>query len=368
MEIRAADTRNRLSRVARLALAVCAALALGASAAQTASAMTVSPTLITTALTDVAVRTGDQATLRFRADDPRGGTVLIDLFVADANGRIVLHPIRSREVGVGSVAAWTGRLRLSPGHYSYYAEALDSDGRREGSAEIALIRVRPVPLAPTAAALKRATAWAAGRAGRVTFAVVDSRGRLHGWRTGWQCTSASVVKSMLLVQYLRTHATVTPRMRDLLARMIQRSDNAATAVIYDLVGRRGLVRLARLARMTGFEPHGGWITTRMTAGDMARFFRDMHTYVPSRHRGLVDHLLASIVPSQRWGIPPAAEPRGYTVFFKGGWLGSYVLANQAARLERGDLRLGVAVFTSGNPDSRYGLRTITGVTERLLAR
>ena len=361
---RRGGTRPRL--VLRVALVVWAALAFGA--AQTAAATTVSTTLTTTAITDVTVRSGDAATLKFRAADPQGGTVLIDLFVADSDGRVVRHPVRAREVRVGVVQSWTGRLRLSPGRYIYFAEAVDRDGRREGSAGIALIRVRPVPLVPTAAALERATTWAAGRAGRVAFAVVDSRGRLHGWRTGRQCTSASVVKSMLLVQYLRTHATVTPRMRDLLARMIQRSDNAATAVVYDVVGRRGLVRLARLAGMTGFEPRGGWITTLMTAGDMARFFRDMHRYVPGRHRRFADHLLASIVPGQRWGIPPAAEPRGYTVFFKGGWLGSYVLANQAARLERGDLRLGVAVFTSGNPDSRYGLRTITGVTERLLTR
>jgi hypothetical protein len=55
------------------------------------------------------------------------------------------------------------------------------------------------------------------------------------------------------------------------------------------------------------------------------------------------------------------------VYFKGGWLGAFVLANQAARLERGRVRLGIAVFTDGNPASGYGLDTIRGVTARLLA-
>ena len=35
---------------------------------------------------------------------------------------------------------------------------------------------------------------------------------------------------------------------------------------------------------------------------------------------------------------------------------------------RGRLRLGLAVFTVGNPGSQYGLDTIRGVTERLLRR
>jgi len=108
--------------------------------------------------------------------------------------------------------------------------------------------------------------------------------------------------------------------------------------------------------------------TRITAGDMARFFRDMERYIPDRQRRFANGLLAGITPSQRWGIPAAAGPAGYRVYYKGGWLGAFVLANQAARLERERLRLGLAVFTDGNPGSQYGLDTIRGVTERLLKR
>ena len=55
---------------------------------------------------------------------------------------------------------------------------------------------------------------------------------------------------------------------------------------------------------------------------------------------------------QRWGIPVAAEPRGYRVYFKPGWLGAWILASQAARLERRRVIIGLAVFTDRNPWSR----------------
>ena len=180
--------------------------------------------------------------------------------------------------------------------------------------------------------------------------------------------SASVVKAMLLVAYLRGHPKPSAGMRDVLRRMIDYSDNAATDVVYGVVGRSGLVKLARLAHMRGFRPSGGWITTRITAADTARFFRDMERYIPDRQRHFANGLLAGITPSQSWGIPAVARPMGYRVYFKGGWLGAFVLANQAARLERERVRLGLAVFTDGNPGSEYGLDTIRGVTERLLRR
>ena len=45
-----------------------------------------------------------------------------------------------------------------------------------------------------------------------------------------------------------------------------------------------------------------------------------------------------------------------------------VLANEAARLERGRVRIGLAVFTDHNPTSSYGKDTIRGITQRLLRR
>ena len=173
---------------------------------------------------------------------------------------------------------------------------------------------------------------------------------------------------MLLVAYLRRHSSVDGGMRATLTRMITVSDNAAADAVYRSVGRRGLQRLARRARMTTFRSSGAWIVCRVGAADMARFFRDMERYIPTQHRRFANGLLAHIVSYQRWGVPAAAEPLGYRVYFKPGWLGAWTLANEAARLERRRVRIGLAVFTDHNPTSSYGKETIAGVTARLLRR
>ncbi len=58
-------------------------------------------------------------------------------------------------------------------------------------------------LVPTPRAVRRALAWA--RRARATWpsAVVDSHGELHGYREDRRFHSASMVKAMLLVAYLR---------------------------------------------------------------------------------------------------------------------------------------------------------------------
>jgi hypothetical protein len=63
-----------------------------------------------------------------------------------------------------------------------------------------------------------------------------------------------------------------------------------------------------------------------------------------------------------------ARPLGYRVYFKAGWLDAWTLANEAARLERRRIRIGIAVFTDRNAPGDYGKETIAGVTARLLRR
>ena len=76
------------------------------------------------------------------------------------------------------------------------------------------------------------------------LAVIDSRGRLHGYRYDTQFGSASVVKAMLLVQYLRAHPGIPRHERLLLTRMVVGSDNAATDRVFAQVGTGGLSDLA----------------------------------------------------------------------------------------------------------------------------
>ena len=112
---------------------------------------------------------------------------------------------RVTEVGVERV--WRGRLRLRRGRYLLVAHAVDASRPLRGERRAG----RP-PRAHAAAAAgadgaarRAAFAWAARRAGHVAVAVVDSRGRLYGYHAEEGFMSASVVKAMLLVAYLRGH-------------------------------------------------------------------------------------------------------------------------------------------------------------------
>ena len=77
-------------------------------------------------------------------------------------------------------------------------------------------------------------------------------------------------------------------------------------------------------------------------------------------------LLARIVPSQRWGIPPVA-PRGWRLHFKGGWSGAPSWrVNQVMLLRKPPRRFAIAILTREQPSMRYGERSIEGVARRLL--
>ncbi len=330
----------------------------------------VSDTLTTTVVRGVTVHSGSRTKVSYRADDTAGGAVTIELLVTTLSGDVRRRLVTGRVTAVGIERTWSGRLRLRRGRYRLVAHAVDASGRSEASARTPALRVlAPLPpLVPTARARRAAFTWAAGRAGHVAVAVVDSRGNLYGYNKWRPFVTASVVKAMLLVTYLRQHRTVSDSMRATLTRMITVSDNAAADAVYAHVGRGEVQRLARVAHMSTFRAGSAWIVSKVAPADMARFFRDMEKYVPATHRRFANSLLAHIVSYQRWGIPVAAEPAGYRVYFKPGWLGAWILANEAARLERERVRIGLAVFTEQNPTSSYGKDTIAGVTARLLRR
>ena len=221
--------------------------------------------------------------------------------------------------------------------------------------------------------VRRAARFARRRAGAVSFAVVDERGRIHGWHRGARYSSASVVKAMLLVAYLRKGGVRGRRLhgseKATLGPMIRRSDNGAADAIHANVGSQGLRRLARRAGMSRFIPSPSWGGSQITARDQARFFFRIRGLIPERHRSYALGLLRRIVPRQRWGVPPG-RPKGWRVHFKGGWYpsGGGWRVHQAALLRRGDRRLSIAVLTEGGPSLGYGAGTITGVTRRLLRR
>jgi hypothetical protein len=218
--------------------------------------------------------------------------------------------------------------------------------------------------------VRAAIAYAHTRAGEVSFAV-RSGDRLWGWRALRTVPSASVLKAMLLVAYLDD-----PRVRGralgsadrrLIDPMIQRSDNLAATRVLTFVGARGVDAVARRAGMRRFtlDPLV-WGLSRIDADDQARFFLHIDRDIVARHRAAAMHLLASVTPSQRWGIGQLRLP-GFKLYFKGGWgSGTGAVEHQVALLQAGPIRVALAVLITASPSHAYAKRTLRGVFQALL--
>lgn len=217
--------------------------------------------------------------------------------------------------------------------------------------------------------MQAAADWADGRAGQVSFSVRTEH-RVWGRDARRPVVSVSVIKAMLLVAYLRRAEVrdrpLTEADRALLAPMIRWSDNAAASQVRNVVGNEGLVRLARHAGMRRFRPAAIWGNSIIDAADQSRYLLHIDRLVPRRHRRYALRLLGSVVPSQRWGIA-RARPRGWALYFKGGWgSGTGAADHQVALLRRGRRRVAVAVMTTASPSHEYAKATLEGVARRLL--
>jgi zinc D-Ala-D-Ala dipeptidase len=210
------------------------------------------------------------------------------------------------------------------------------------------------------------------RAGINSWALVDSWGREHGFAPHRVYVSASLVKAMLLVAYLRGIGNRMPDAgeRASLGPMITESSNDAADTVYYRVGDAALYGLAKLVRMRGFSVAGYWGNAHFTAEDQALFFKRIDRLVPKRSRGYARGLLSSIVPYQSWGFSSFAGAAGFRTFFKGGWRGTGLgqLVHEAALFERRETRVSMAVLTDGNPSHDYGTETLRGVAQRVFAR
>jgi hypothetical protein len=200
--------------------------------------------------------------------------------------------------------------------------------------------------------------YAQDRAGAISFGVRRS------------VPSASVVKAMLLVAYLREPDVRGRRLRAaeraLLGPMVRWSDDAAASQICNIVGTDGLARLARRAHMRHFHATRPWGLSTIDVADQTRFFLQIDRLVPARHRRYAMGLLGSIVPAQRWGIA-RVRPRGWALYFKGGWgSGTGWADHQVALLRRGRRRLSVAILITSSPSHAYGNETLRGLAARLL--
>jgi zinc D-Ala-D-Ala dipeptidase len=201
-----------------------------------------------------------------------------------------------------------------------------------------------------------------------SFAVIDSRGRLHGYQARRRYASGSIVKLMLLVAYLRRlEGRMPPRAdQQLLHTMIVLSGNKVASIIQGKVGTGALWEVARDAGMRDFSVSGSWGSALISAADQARFFRRFDRMIPAGTRDYARELMSSIDRRQRWGFPRPALDLGFEAFFKIGWRATAAgrLVHAVGMFERDGERVSLAVLTDGNPSHDFGTDTIRGAAER----
>jgi hypothetical protein len=310
-----------------------------------------------------------------------GGAPVSWSFASGASGRFLTHASTrayrlSQSVSVLhiSIALPAGRYRFRACLHAPSDHALLNPRRPPGCSGRGYQGGASLPVGfPGPAAISRAAAYLSSRIGRTAFAVFDSEGRLSGLHVHWTFTTASVVKAMLLVAYLRRlHAMgqhhVDAYSNSFLYPMIHISDNNAATQCWSIVGDSGLYAIAAAAGMTEFSVSGSWLNAELSPADQARFFFELDSLIPPEFVGYARYLLSTIEPSQTWGIPVIARPLGYAVFFKDGSeptaLGQ--LVHQIARLEGHGRTFALAIMTDGDPTMQYGIDTLQGLTAALL--
>ena len=310
-----------------------------------------------------------------------GGASVRWSFATGYNGPYSPAPAtRSMTLGP-NVLLLSTRITLPAGHFRWRAcfdapqdHALWNPRRPAGCGGRGYSGAGSLPVGfPGPGAIANAASYLAGRAGRKAFAVVDTEGRMSGVNVHWTFPTASVVKAMLLVGYLRRLDSLGQHYVDsfsnsFLYPMIHVSDNNAATQTWSIVGDAGLYSVAAAAGMTDFSVSGLWGTALLSPADQAHFFFEMDSLIPPEFVGYARFLLSTIEPSQSWGIPVIARPLGYQTFFKDGSeptaLGQ--LVHQIDRLEGHGRTFSIAVMTDGDPTMQYGIDTIQGVAAALL--
>ena len=346
------------------------AAAAGRSASPSPSAPPAAPAARFARLADVEVHRGETAKIRYKlVAGPVSGAPVTLVVVTGAGAQVKARRLKDATAGEWVTAEVP--IDLARGRYTYTLRVHDEGASTDGSASAELRVLAPLPPGfPGKTAVSAAREWIDDRDGDVAFAVVDSNGKdAGGYREHQPFQLASLSKAIMLVASLRDDPTPDAATEATLTKMITESDNGAAYAVFGRVGAKGMREVARAAGMQDYEQGSGWVDTRASAWDEARLFSRLESLVPAAGRSLARRLLSSVIPIQRWGIPAAAGPEGWTSYFKGGWLGmDNKLMIQAAWLEKGKTKWALAVMSDENPTRAYGWDTEKGVTGLLLGQ
>lgn len=219
----------------------------------------------------------------------------------------------------------------------------------------------------------------ATRGGTMGLAVHDLRtGAGFGWRE-FENESLSTIKVLILVACLKrlqdSGATFSDSQHSQARRMVQSSDNEATDALLEWVGTPAVQAAAQALGLASTTVRGGgaagsatwWGYSTTTPADLVTLLNAVVSGTPlihPGHRAYVRHLMAGVVPGQRWGVAdPPLTSRVYTET-KNGWgplPGGYRL-NSIGRVLGEGRSYTMAILTRSPQGFRYGKETVNGLS------
>lgn len=242
----------------------------------------------------------------------------------------------------------------------------------------ALLLAPDVAQAATRSSLDRALRARLGsHVSQAAVSVYDRRSRqIFDLNPTWTNECASIVKVLILVTLLRSRRRAGQGLsasdRSLATSMIRYSDNnAASALMARAGGIRAVQSMARDLgmRSTTTAPSGAWGLTRTTSRDQLLLLRHLgwgSSTITSSEAAYVRGLMATVTPSQRFGVGQAAS--GATIMVKNGWLPRSTGAwrhNSIGFVTGGGRDYALAILTRGNSSDTAG-RALTTDLARIV--
>ncbi|MFC7489626.1 MULTISPECIES: serine hydrolase [unclassified Knoellia] len=263
------------------------------------------------------------------------------------------------------VPMWVATRATSPGSTTHTALSTSS------------AQALPRATVDRAALAARLDAHRDARGGTMGLVVHDLRsGQRFAWRS-FTNESLSTIKVLILVACLRKcqedAKDLTDEQHKRARRMIQSSDNVATDSLLAWVDTANVQRAAVDLGLKGTEVKGGsaggwWGYSTTTPDDLVTLLDAIAlgtAVIHAGHRAYIRHLMAGVVPAQRWGVADPPLPNGVYTETKNGWgpLPDGYRLNSIGRVVGDGRSHTMAILTRSPQGFRYGKETISGLSK-----